>query len=81
MKPYIVLLLYPDYLSSSHYGEETHYAHVEAEDANAAVYAARLDAAAQHASAGYEVEDLIADFALLLVIEGHHADLSAEAEQ
>lgn len=80
MRPFSVLLLYPDFLAEN-YGEDTHYAQVEAEDANDAVYKARLEVAEKEADDMFSVEELIADFLLLLVIEGHHADLSAEAQQ
>jgi len=83
MKPFSVLLLCPDYIADN-YGEETFYAHVEAQDANDAVYKARVEVANKMIRERDIHEDefanLITDFALLLVIEGHHEDLSAEAE-
>jgi hypothetical protein len=64
-KPYSVLLRYPDYASD---GDETYYAFVEAADSVAAVTEAQ-----QKAILTNEWEDRDpADFAPLLVIEGHH---------
>jgi hypothetical protein len=67
-KPYSVLLLYPDYATDD-YGTDTYYAFVEASDPIDAVAVAQREAvAAQDA----EIDDP-ADFAPLLVTQGHHA--------
>jgi hypothetical protein len=64
---YSVLLKYPEAMTD---GElETYYTFVEAEDVPHAVHAARIAAASRQ---GYS----LSDFALLLVIEGHHPDYS-----
>jgi hypothetical protein len=67
VKPYSVLLLYPDYLDDT--GYETYYACVDAPNAIAGVAVARQKAAAAQAE---EIEDPI-DFHPLLVVEGWHA--------
>jgi hypothetical protein len=67
VKPHSVLLLYPDWLNDN--GTETYYAFVEAADAIEAVAVAQQQAAAAQS---VEVDDP-ADFAPLLVTEGHHA--------
>lgn len=67
-KPFSVLLLYPDY-ASDQYGTETYYAFVEAASAIDAVAVAQRQAAAAQ---GLDIDDP-ADFAPLLVTEGHHA--------
>jgi hypothetical protein len=66
IKPYSVLLAYPDYLDSD--GTETFYAFVEAADSATAVVEARRQAVA----ANDYVEINPADFVPLLVTEGHH---------
>lgn len=65
LKPYSVLLLYPDYIGD--YGEETYYAFVEATDSIEAVAAAQRQAAA----AAVDIDDPT-DCTPLLVTEGHH---------
>jgi hypothetical protein len=65
-KPYSVLLLYPDWANDD--GNETYYAWVEASDGIAAVAEAQRQAVAAN-----EWDDTDpADFAPLLVTEGHH---------
>ena len=66
IKPYSVLLLYPDHRNDG--GEETYYAWVEAPDPIAAVALAQRQALVAN-----EWDDLdAADFHPLLVIRGHH---------
>ena len=67
VKPFSVLLLYPDYANDS--GTETFYAFVQATDAIAAVSQAQRQAVAAQEGAEAEPED----FAALLVTQGHHA--------
>ncbi len=68
LKPYSVLLLYPDDVNDG--GTETYYAFVEAPDPIDAVAVARRKAvAAQEESAECYDPD---DFTPLLVIQGHH---------
>ena len=69
LKPYSVLLLYPDYANDS--GTETFYAFVEAPDPIEAVAVAQRQAAAAQ-SVGYEPDG----FAPLLVTQGHHVSES-----
>jgi hypothetical protein len=64
MKPYSVLLLYPDYISE---GDDTSYEHVMADSPDQAVEFAR-----QLAANATECEDPT-DFDILLVTEGHIA--------
>jgi hypothetical protein len=66
VKPYSVLLLYPDYANDG--GTETYYAWVAATDPSAAVAEAR-----RRAYAANEGEIMTpSDFDPLLVTEGHH---------
>lgn len=72
LKPFSVLLLYPDYLSDN-YGEETYYAHVTALNADDAIKVAQTEAAKANTAEGEEFDIRDAQsFAPLLVIEGHH---------
>ncbi len=66
IKPWSVLLLYPDYANDS--GTETYYAFVEASDPIDAIACARRQAS--EAQEGIDIEP--DDFAALLVTEGHH---------
>jgi hypothetical protein len=66
LKPYSVLLLYPDHANDS--GTETYYAFVEAPDELEAVAVAQRQAVA--AQDGVEIAP--DDFAPLLVTQGHH---------
>jgi hypothetical protein len=66
LKPFSVLLHYPDYLDDT--GYETFYAFVEAPEAIEAVTVAQRQAIAAQA---VEIDDLT-DFVPLLVTEGHH---------
>jgi hypothetical protein len=74
MKPYTVILIYPDYIASQ-YGEEFWYDHVEAETVAQAIEAARQNA--QNCNETYD--DCGKDFAVVAVFEGHHYDKAWEA--
>ena len=77
MKPYTVLLLYPDYLADN-YGEDTYQAWVDAQSVTEAASKAQLEAAGDdNVPVGHTVDDLN-DFKVLAVYEGHHVDLSTE---
>lgn len=65
MKPYSVLLLYPDYAAEA-FGQETYFTHVAAESTFDAVETAQLE---------MKESGDPADFIPLLVIEGHHNDI------
>jgi hypothetical protein len=67
-RPYSVLLLYPDYACET-FGQDTYYAFVEARDQIEAVEIAQRQAVAAQDT---EIDDP-ADFAPLLVTQGHHA--------
>jgi hypothetical protein len=71
MKPYTVLLLYPDYLQDQ--VNDTYFAHVEASNAWEAVSYARNQAVGVGTDApdGWDYVDP-EDFAVLIVIAGHH---------
>ena len=66
IKPFSVLLLYPDYANDG--GTETYYAWVEASDPIGAVAVARRQALAAQEGVIFPPDD----FAPLLVTEGHH---------
>lgn len=66
MKPYSVLLLYPDYANDS--GTETYYAFVQATDPIKAVHVAQREAVAGNDC----IESESDDFVPLLVTPGHH---------
>jgi hypothetical protein len=68
LKPYSVLLLYPDY-ASEQYGTDTYYAFVTATDPIDAVAVAQRQAVAEQV---IEIDDP-ADFSALLVTQGHNA--------
>lgn len=69
MKPYTVLLLYPDYLASQ-YGHDRSIRHVLAESAALAIAKAqRIDHRLNKRNA---CESRPADYACLLCIAGHH---------
>ena len=71
MKPYTVLMLYPDYLADQ-YGQDTYLAHVEAENHAKAIRKAQVKALrAQGTCAGASADD----FYPLFCTEGHHNDL------
>jgi hypothetical protein len=70
MKPYTVLLLYPDYMNDN--GDETYLAHVEATDPREAVTAARQQAVAANTDEhGCNLNDPT-DMTALIVFPGHH---------
>lgn len=72
LKPYTVLLLYPDHMSDN-YGEETYFTHVEALDPDAAIAAAQQEAVQANTADGDEPDmSIMADFNPLLVLNGHH---------
>lgn len=78
-KRYSVLLLYPDYVAEQ-YGEEIFYNFVKADSVSMAIKQAQRNA--------FESNELVIgddgeleDFAVLLVIEGHHKDLSCIDEE
>ena len=71
MKPYTVLLLYPDYLADQ-YGLDTYLAHVDAENHAKAIRKAQVQAL--RAQGAYAVASAD-DFYPLFCTEGHHNDL------
>jgi len=76
MKKYSVLLLYPDYLAGN-YGEDTYYAHVEAPDVKSAQLSAQKEVVRENMiDIEYDGDMRPEHFAVLLVVEGHHYDLS-----
>jgi hypothetical protein len=88
LKPFSVLLLYPDYIADQ-YGEETFYGWTKAKNSLVAI-ANVQDQAAKHNDTYYEdylskdgYTSLMAvnrpcDFTPLLVIKGHHKGLATE---
>lgn len=70
MKPYTVLLLYPDYMTAD-YGQETFLAHVAAPTVKDAQYAAQMDAISMNTMDSDKAED----FSVLAVFEGHLNDI------
>ena len=70
MKPYSVLLLYPDYFADN-FGQDTFFTHVEALGPKEAVRTAQHEIQTANQQ---EVDDPT-DFYPLLVIEGHHDDV------
>lgn len=73
MKNYSVLLLRPDYMTDN-FGQDTYYAHVTASTPEGAIEAAKLDVLMADASKEGDKDD----YAVLLVIEGHHENVSPE---
>jgi hypothetical protein len=72
---YSVLLKYPESMTDG--ALETYYAFVDADNPVQAVHTARIEAVLfQGDEPGYALRD----FAVLLVVEGHHLDYSADAE-
>jgi hypothetical protein len=68
LKPYSVLLLYPDYANEN--GNDTYLAHVETADATDAFEAAQQQACEQN-------DDIPSDdFALLAIFDGHLENLA-----
>ena len=77
MKPYTVLLLYPDY-ASGNFGHETYLAHVTAADPTAAILAARQQCDADYRRPNRDEADGFNDLEDLFVhavFAGHHDDL------
>jgi hypothetical protein len=77
MQPFTVLLVYPDYLGEN-WPYDTYLAHVEA-DAEAAAITAAQALAQNDQGADFDGEPIVqtpADFAPLLVVAGHHDDLT-----
>lgn len=79
LKPYSVLLLYPDYLSD---GPETYYGFVRADTPSEAASKAQLQAA-KACRRGDDVDrddlrELAGDFKVELVIRGHRTGLAWE---
>lgn len=72
IKPYTVLMLYPDYLASQ-YGEETYLAHVSATDPTLAIKQAQGEAFSENELDPGDSDP--ADFATLAVFPGHLEDL------
>ncbi len=71
MKRYSVLLKYIDAFTDGNF--ETYYTQIWAENPQHAIAVAKADAVtAQEIEAGYELDD----FAAVLVIAGHHEDLT-----
>jgi hypothetical protein len=69
VKPYSVLLLYPDYLAST-YGEETYYDVTHATSPEEAL--ARVRTLARSLQGPQWAEMAPTDFGCLAVFEGHH---------
>ena len=69
MKPFTVLLLYPDY-ATSNFGQETYQAWVEARTMQEAKELAQLEAAQHERPPGEEL-DPPDDYHVLAVYEGH----------
>lgn len=73
MSPYTVLLLRPDYIAKP-YGQDTYMAHVEAENPANAIEAARIEVWKE--DHGDDAGESWTDYNVLLIIEGHHQDVS-----
>jgi hypothetical protein len=72
LKPYSVLLLYPDYMSDN-YGQETYFCHVRALNPDEAIENAQAEAVQANTPDGEEPDlSETEDFAPLLVLDGHH---------
>lgn len=76
MKPFTVILLYPDFLSDN-YGQETYIAHAEAVNPEDAAHAAQLQACGANREAPEDPDFAIDpdDFFVLAVFDGHLEDL------
>jgi hypothetical protein len=79
MKPFTVLLLYPDYVSQN-YGQETYLAHVSAANPTSAVEAARQACRLENEWHLFPDSDCSNDMHALFVTDGHHVDLSGGAK-
>lgn len=73
MKNFTVLLLYPDYMSDN-FGQDTYLAHVKAEDVKGAQRVAQLKLL-RNLGKDYAGTVDPNDYAVLMVIEGHHNDI------
>ena len=73
MKPYTVLLLRPDYIAKP-YGQDTYMAHVEAENPANAIETAQIEVWKE--DHGDDAGESWTDYNVLLIIEGHHQDVS-----
>lgn len=71
MKPFTILLLYPDYIADN-YGHETYLAHAYGSSVENAILHARIEA---RDASDAELDDLD-DFHVLAVFEGLLRDLS-----
>ena len=76
MKKYTVLLLCPDYVADE-FGKETYLAWVEAESPGHAIAQAQKMAWVDNTK-GKDDPLVPDDFHPLLVVEGHHSDLTPE---
>lgn len=75
MKDYTVLLLRPEYIADA-FGQDTYMTHVEAGGVREAQHKAQLEAIHEDFdSEEIEPTGQEADYAILMVIEGHHMDL------
>ena len=78
MKPFTVLLLYPDYIAET-FGHETYLAFVEATDVVHAIEAAQRRATRVNLD---EISpENFADFYPVYVAAGHHYDLNSLSEK
>lgn len=80
-KPYTVLLLKPEYVLNPNFaarqpGDEAFLAHITAGSVKEAVAAAKQQAWVKH---GSRDDDYPSHYDLLMVIEGHHNDISRSA--
>lgn len=75
LKPYTVLLLRPDYVADQ-FGTDTYMAHVEAGSVAEAEDMARSNAVQGDWQEGCNYDH--ADYAVLLVLEGHHNDIKED---
>lgn len=80
-KPYTVLLLKPDYVLNLNFaarqpGDETHLVHITAGSVKEAVAAAQKEAWTKE---GSRDDDFPGHYDSLMVIEGHHHDISRSA--
>ncbi len=77
LKPYSVLLLYPDYIADA-FGQETYFTHVDAVDPAEAIAIAQAQAFNENSEHIDDTGEAI-DFFPLLCLAGHHQDqLAAE---
>lgn len=71
MKPFSVLLLYPDYIAET-FGQETYYGHVLARTRRSAVKKAREECATSNE---FDRDFDLSDLHCLLLLSGHHTGL------